>query len=345
MKKKPITILDIGEELNISASTVSRALADSSLVNSETKKKVVELAKKYNYQPNFTALSLQSNSTKTIGVLIPNVLHEFFGLVLRGVEDHCHSSGYSCIVYPTNEDPDREISGIKALMTGRVDGVLLSFRGKTNLHIKQLIERNIPLVFFDTADESFATHRVLIDDKKAGYLATKHLIEVGSKKIGFIGGSENINNQLRLEGYKQAVSEAGITIDPQLIVYSLDKSQDEMGLEDSEKLLSVKGIDGIFATTDMFAVGVLKNLKKINLKCPEDIAVIGFSNWAISRVYEPSLSTVEQPGYEMGIKAAELLIDQIKNPETPSDFKTVLIPTEVIVRTSTARGNNVAHST
>jgi LacI family transcriptional regulator len=338
MKKGTITIKDIAEELNVSPSTVSRALADNPLVKPSTREAIKKLAEKYNYQPNFTALSLRSNQTRTIGIVIPQIVHEFFGLVIRGIEDFCYSNGYSCIICSTHERFEREIIDTKTLLSGRVDGLLACISRTTTSvdHFMEFEKRNIPLVFFDRVVDSIASHKVIIDDELAAYDATKHLIDRGSKLIAYVGGPKNlIINQKRFEGYQKALDEAGIRINEDLIVHSQNEDF-EAGKKDSKIIFEFGGVDGVFATTDMLAIGVAKNIKEAGLKSPDDVAVVGFSNWSISSLYEPSISTVSQPGYEMGFKAAELLIEQIKHPEI-THFKTVVLQTELIERDSSKK--------
>ena len=339
MKKGTITIKDIAQELNISPSTVSRALADNPLVKPSTREAVKELAKKYKYQPNYTALSLRSNKTKTIGIIIPQLVHEFFALVIRGIEDYSYAKGYNVIISSTHENYDREVIDANALLTGRVDGLLACIsRTTTNYdHFKRFEERNIPLVFFDCICDEIDTDKVVIDDFNAGYAATKHLISAGSKKIAYVGGPINLLiNQNRFEGYKKALDDAGIPFDQKLIIHCKSGDFDD-GIQTSKRIIDHQEIDGLFAGTDMLGIGAMKNIKAKGLQIPHDVAVVGFSNWSISEIYEPSLSTIDQPGYEMGYKAAELLLNQIESPEVVTKFETIVLQTELIERESTRR--------
>jgi LacI family transcriptional regulator len=343
MKKGTVTIKDLAQELNISPSTVSRALADNPLVKPTTRKAVKELAKKYNYQPNFTALSLRSNKTKTLGIIIPQIVHEFFALVIRGIEDFAYAKGYNVIISSTQESYEREVIDANALLTGRVDGLLACISRTTDNydHFKQYEERNIPLVFFDCICDEINTYKVVIDDFTSGYTATKHLIDVGCKKIAYVGGPINlIINQERYRGYTQALKDADMTLDDKLIVHC--KSGDfHDGMKTSQEIIDNQIMDGLFAGTDMLAIGAIKNIKARGLNVPKDVAVVGFSNWSISEIYEPSLTTIDQPGYEMGYKAAELLIDKIENTNSEvdlkKDYETIVLQTELIVRESSSR--------
>lgn len=343
MKKGTVTIKDIAQELNISPSTVSRALADNPLVKPSTRQAVKELARKYKYQPNFTALSLRSNKTKTLGIIIPQIVHEFFALVIRGIEDYSYAKGYNVIISSSHENYDREVIDANALLTGRVDGLLACISRTTENydHFKRFEERNIPLVFFDCICDEINTYKVVIDDYNAGYTATRHLIEQGCKKIAYVGGPINLMiNQDRYRGYQDALREAKLELSDARVVHC--KSGDfEDGKKASLPIITNQQIDGLFAGTDMLAIGAIKNIKEKGLTVPQDVAVIGFSNWSISSIYEPSLSTIDQPGYEMGLKSAELLIERIENPDNDAsqqlDQNTIVLQTELIVRESSKR--------
>lgn len=338
IKKGPVTIKDIARELGISPSTVSRALADNPLVKSSTKAAVKELAVKYKYEPNYTALSLRSSKTKTFGIIIPQLVHEFFSLVIRGIEDFAYANGYNVIISSTHESYEREVIDAQVLLTGKVDGLLACISRNTNHfdHFKAYSERKIPLVFFDCICDEIDTHKVVIDDFNAGYVATRHLIDQNCKSIAYLGGPINLNiNQERFSGYKKALSESGLLLNEDHILHCQTGSFED-GKELSNQLFGNTPFDGLFAGTDMLAIGAMKNIKKHNLKIPEDVAVVGFSDWTISALYEPALTTIHQPGYEMGQKAAEMLISQINNLEN-TDFETVTLQTELIVRDSSKR--------
>lgn len=338
MKKGSVTIKDLAQELGISPSTVSRALADNPLVKISTRNTVKKLAKEYNYQPNFTALSLRNSKTKTLGIIIPQIVHEFFALVIRGIEDFAYSNGYNVIICSTHEMYEREVIDAKALLTGRVDGILacVSKETKNYDHFKEFEERSIPLVFFDCVCDEIETYKVVIDDHAAGYEATKHLIDQGSRNIAFIGGPKSLKiNQDRLAGYQKALQEAGIRMNESWMVHC-ETGDFNDGLKSTKGLFANDEIDGVFAATDMLAIGAIKNIKARGKSIPNDVAVVGFSNWSIGELFEPSLSTINQPGYEMGYKSAELLIDQITNPENES-FQTYKLQTDLVVRESSVR--------
>lgn len=338
MKKGSVTIKDLAQELGISPSTVSRALADNPLVKIATRNAVKKLAKEYNYQPNFTALSLRNSKTRTLGIIIPQIVHEFFALVIRGIEDFAYSNGYNVIICSTHEMYDREVSDAKALLTGRVDGLLACLSKETTNfdHFKEFDERSIPLVFFDCVCDDIDTHKVVIDDLEAGYVATKHLIEQGSRNLAFIGGPKSLKiNKYRYAGFEKAIKEASLSVNPNWIVHCTTGDYSD-GLNSTKSLFQNAEIDGVFAATDMLAIGAIKNIKIQNKRIPQDVAVVGFSNWSIAELFEPSLTTINQPGYEMGYKAAELLIQQIDDPDNKA-FETCTMKTDLVVRESSVR--------
>lgn len=333
-----ITITDIAKALKINPSTVSRALSDSSVVKSSTKKKIKEYAIKHNYQPNFAARSLQNKKTNTICILLPKVVvHEFFGKILLGVQREAQKHGYRCLILPTNYDLHQEINEIKNLLNGGTDGIIMSYQsdGTSDDYVHELIERKIPLVFVDIAPPNLEVSKVIIDDMHAGYMATKHLLEAGASQIACISGPRNVVNLQRVKGYQKAINESESNLNTDLIIFNEKIIEGEqLGMVRSEKLLKKYPLlDGVFATTDMLATGLIKVAKKQNLRVPEELKVIGFSNWAISMLYEPSISTVDQPGFEMGMKAAQLLFSKISATSKASE-ETVIVKTKVIRRES-----------
>lgn len=335
MKKGAITIKDIARELNISVSTVSRALADNPLVRPATREAVQELAQKYHYIPHFTALSLRSNKTQTLGIIIPELVHEFFALVIRGVEDVAYAEGYNVIISSSHESYEREVSETRALVNGRIDGLIACVSRETGDfdHFREITDRNLPLVFFDCICEEIAAPKVVIDDYDAGYQAVSHLIQQGRRHIAYVGGPINLLiNQARLAGYRQALQDACLTTRDEWVLHCSSGDYED-GRKKTESLIENQEIDGLFAATDLMAIGAMKNMKARGIRIPEDISVVGFSNWSISSLYEPALSTMSQPGYEMGRKAAELIIRQINAPEETCN-ETVILKSELIVRES-----------
>ncbi len=343
MKFAQVTIKDIARELGISPSTVSRALKDHPDISKDTKKAVNELADKLNYQPNIVALNLRQKKTNTIGVIIPEVVHFFFSTVISGIEDVAYSAGYNVILAQSNESYMRELAHVKALFNSRVDGMLLSLsRETTNFdHVESIISKGVPIVFYDRMYNSPTSSKVIVDDYAGAKEAVNHLVAQGCKRIAHIVGAPNLIISIdRLRGYKDALKENNIEIKDELIVHS-DSGTFEEGKKLTEKLLSSKiAIDAIFCNNDPLAMGAMVAIKEKGLKIPHDIAVVGFSNWFFGELMEPALTTIDQPGFEMGQEAARLLIRQIDS-KLKDDFDTVhetkILKTRLIIRESSMK--------
>lgn len=343
MKYNQVTIKDIARELGISPSTVSRALKDHPDISPDTKKAVNELAEKLNYQPNIVALSLRQSKTNTIGVIIPEIVHFFFSTIISGIEDVAYSAGYNVIITQSNESEAREILDMKALFNSRVDGMLMSVsRETTNFeHIESMLAKGVPIVFFDRVYNTDQASKIIVDDFTGAKDATLHLIEQGCKRIAHIEGPPNLDiSKQRLEGYKEALKENNIPFSKELVAICPSGSIEE-GKKATEKLLSLKNPpDAIFATNDPAAMGAMQAIKEKGLKMPKDIALVGFSNWFFSALMDPPLSSVDQPGFEMGQEAAKLLIRQIEKQDK-DDLEilpeTKVLKTRLIVRESSLR--------
>lgn len=337
--KRNITIKDIAKELGVAPSTVSRALKDHPEINVETKKKVHALAKEWNYEPNAIALSLRNQKTNTIGVILPEFVHFFFSTVISGVEDVAYSKGYQVFVTQSNEDYDKEVLDCKAMYNVRADGFLICPSKNTYQfdHIHALIDRSAPVVLFDRNVKELGCSYVSVDDVSGGYQATKHLIDKGCQSIGYIGGHENlVNVKDRYKGYLKALEENDLPLNEDLVVtvdYPVDSEQKVAQLQE----LIRKRPDGIFVHNDMVAIELLKEANEMGVKVPEELKVIGFSNWFFTRHTTPSLSTIEQRGYEIGREAALLLFDEILSNKQEHGFvepKHILVQPELIERDS-----------
>lgn len=337
MKSSQVTIKDIARALGISASTVSRALKDHPDISPKTKKAVKELAEQLHYEPNAIALSLRNSNTRTLGVLIPQIVHHFFSSVVSGVEDIAHKSGYTVIFAQSNEDCDKEKEIVQTLLSKRVDGVLASVsKTTTNFdHFHEIKNSSIPLVFYDRACNIPNTDRVIVDDYTGAYKVVSHLIEMGCKRIAHLATSQELHiGRNRRDGYIQALKDNGIEVDEEII---LRCDTDQHAQKCIPYLLSLqKKVDGIFAVNDLTAMTAMSIIKRSGYSIPEDIAVAGFSNSLYARMMDPPLTTVEQHGFKMGQKAATMLIERI---QTDEDIETRVeqIKTELIVRSSTQR--------
>jgi len=340
MKFNQITIKDIARELGISPSTVSRALKDHPDISVATKKAVNELADKLNYQPNTVALNLRQRKTNTIGVIIPEIVHFFFSTVISGIEDVAYEAGYNVILAQSNESVEREKSDIKALFNSRVDGLLLSIsRETTNFdHIESIISKGLPIVFYDRMYTNPNTSKVIVDDYVGAKEAVLHLIEQGYKRIAHLEAAPGLQIALdRRRGYVDALNENNIAVKETMIIECPNGSLED-GKKATKKLLSLASPpDAIFANNDLLAMGAMLAIKEKGLKIPGDIALMGFSNWFFSQLLDPPLSSVDQPGFEMGQEAARLLIRQIEMKDKDQlevQPETKILKTRLVIRES-----------
>ncbi len=334
--KRQVTIKDIAQKLGISVSTVSRALKDHPDISLKTRQAVQELAKLLGYKPNLIALKLKNSQTNTIGVIIPEIQHYFFSTILNGIEEVAYKNNYNVMVFQSNESYMREVLNTQTLLANRVDGVLASFSKNTHdfSHFQQLIENEIPLVFFDREHEDLPTDSVIVDDYSGAMNAVAHLIDRGCKRIAFYSAPQHLMiGKKRLEGYKAALKKNNIPFDPDL-VYSCDTFEESVKISRSV-LKKHNRPDGVFAVNDLTAIGVLKIAKQLGLKVPEDIKIVGFENSRTSRICEPELTTVDQFGFDLGKKATELLLKRIKQDAFDHEAEKQVVKTNLIIRDTT----------
>ncbi len=339
MKSGQVTIKDIAKELNISCSTVSRALKDFPGISPTTRKAVVELADKYNYRPNAIALSLRNQKTNVIGVVIPETVHFFFSTVISGIEDEAMKEGYNVMICQSNEQYEREADSIDALMGARVDGLLVSISRETSdlQHLEKVVKEGTPMVFFDRLVEGMNASSVIVDDYQGAYDAVEHLIEKGCRNIVHLSGPDNlIISRKRKEGYISALEDHEIPLNEDYIIECRHGEEAEAEKAMTHLLESGKAIDGVFANNDMAGLGAISAILKAGIRIPDEIAVVGFSNWRFSSLVNPSLSSISQPGYEMGREAARLILEEI-NAKEPGKRQVKILDTELIVRDSSNR--------
>jgi len=335
MKSNQVTIKDIARILGISVSTVSRALKDHPDISEETKVAVNELAVRLKYQPNAVALSLKHSRSNTIGVIIPEIVHYFFSSVISGIEDVAYDAGFTVILCQSNEKYDREVANARMLLSHRVDGILVSISKETTdfSHLKMLQEGNIPLVFFDRIVPEIAADQVIIDDEEAAFKATRHLTLAGRKRIAHFAGPQNLLiGRDRKNGYIRALKEAGLPVDPDLIV---EADSFEKALVAVNRLLESGNLpDGIFTTNDLTAIGAIQALKKNGISIPRQVAVVGFSDGHFSGITDPALTSVDQHGYEMGTIATQILLDRLLKHEEVYVPRTEILTAHLIIRGS-----------
>ena len=333
----PATIKDLARELKLSPSTISRALRDHPDISPKTKKRVVSLADKLDYHPNSIAQSLQTKKTKTIGVIVPEIKQPFFASVINGIEELAYAAGYTIIVCQSNETVDREVLVTRSLGSHRVAGLLVSLsRSTKNLdHFKLLQRRGVPIVFFDRVSNDIEASKVVVDDYKGAFDVVAHLIKSGYQRIAHLAGPKNLSiSKFRLKGYMDALRQENLPFDDSMVVYGgLD---DTDGIVGFQKLLRLQTLpDAIFAVNDPVATGAFVMIKEHGMKIPDDIALAGFSNTYMTSLLDPPLTTVEQPSYEIGKTAAQLLMEQINNNDDKFLPKFIVLKTNLIVRGST----------
>lgn len=342
MKFGAVTIKDIARELGISASAVSKALKDSYEISEKTKKLVLECAKKHNYQPNPMARSLKQGNSKVLGIIIPTIDNNFFSQVINGVESVAYSKGYNIIMTQTHESYEMEVSNTELLTIRAIDGLIISLSTGTKdiSHLKKLHDQGLPIVFFDRVSNEINTHKVIADNFRGAYDATKHLIGAGYKHIAHITSSANVSiTTERRQGYEQALGESGIPVKKHYIKHCQDGGKDiEEVRQALNELLSLPDKpDAIFTATDRITTTVLAQLHKMHLKIPGDIALLGFANTQLADILNPPLTQVLQPGFEMGKKATEMLIQLVESRYPVEEYETVVLPARLFPRESTKR--------
>ncbi len=330
----PSTIKDIAKALGVSTSTVSRALNDSPQINKETIKAVKVIAERLNYRRNSVAAGLRTNKTYSLGVVVPNIGIYFYSRVISGMQKAASKAGYQLLICQTDEKEENEIKYLESLSNGRVDGIMIALSQETSKynHVKQVMAE-MPVVLFDRTDTAIQTTRVDADDYNGALTATQHLIDGGAKTIAHLAGPKHMQNaKNRLNGYKEALRKNNIPVKNNLIEYcDFDVHNVEGALK---KILKANpDLDGVFAVNDDLGVETILVLKKMGFKIPDQIAVIGFGNYPVSKVVEPKLSTVSHHLFEIGERSVAYLLQLIKDQNTKIDHEP--LPSELIVREST----------
>lgn len=336
MKSQRVTIKDIARELGVSASTVSRAMKDHPDISPATKKLVNELVEKLKYRPNTVALSLRSRKTNKVALVVPEIVHHFFSSVISGIEEVALEEGYHVMIFQSHESYERELSIIQSLPSLQVDGLLVSI-SKTTLksgHFKELMDEGIPLVFFDRACEEVEADKVLADDFSGAFNAVEYLIKTGCKRIAHFGAPQHLQiSYQRKRGYISALEKHGIEPDERLMVKcdTLDEA-----LEITPRIMRLENPpDAIFTVNDLTASGVMKVLKQMRFRIPEDVSVIGFTDGMVAKVTDPPLSSVSQHGFKMGKKAMEMLLSRMNILEDDVPARLEILSTDLVLREST----------
>lgn len=339
--KSKITLKKIAKEFDVSISTVSKALKDSHEISEEVREKIKAFAAYYHYKPNSLALNLRNQKTKTIGLIIPEIVHHFFTKVISGIEHIANEKGYNVMICLSNESYEKEILNMDMLANGIVDGIIVSVAKETEEkrnynHFKELINNGIPLVLFDRVIDEINCNKVITDDVGGGYLACNHLINIGCKRIAILTTPDHVSVGVnRKKGYIKALLENNFPIDEDLVLKIDEKNNIENQIKNLFELTSPP--DGIFAVNEIYAATAIKVAHKKELKVPDDVAIMGFTNGLISDFTSPSLTTIAQHGFTMGEKSLELLLDEIDNQDAEYKCKTEVIKTDLILRNSTKK--------
>ena len=332
-----ITLKDIARELEVSISTVSKALKNSEEISRDTKEKVQAFAKLYNYKPNNIAISLKNKRTKNIGVVIPDIVHHFFTTVIRGIEKYANARGYNVIVCLSEESFDKEVINMEMLANGSIDGFIMSLSSETQQkgdynHLKEVTEQGIPVVLFDRITNEIDCDKVIIDDELGAYMATKTLIEQGRKKIALITTDDYLSvSKARTIGYRKAMAESEMGVDESKILTLSSMEMDEELIKDFFKSHDV---DAVLCVNEIFAVYSMRLAQEKGLKIPEDISFIGFTDGFLSKYANPSLTVVAQHGEKMGEISAQMLIDKVEGEKEEETFQTKILEPTLVVRDS-----------
>jgi LacI family transcriptional regulator len=334
--KKDITIYDIAKALSLSPATVSRGLKDHPAINIKTRKRIMDTAREMGYRSNSFASNLRMQKTNTIGIIVHELKSQFISSVLSGIEKVMTEAGYDLIIGHSSETYRKEAANAHNLFHKRVDGLIasLAFDTKDMDHFDPFVQKGIPIVFFDRVEEFPYGTRVIIDNVRAGYEATAHLAAQGCRRIGHITANLGRNVYAgRLKGYKQALADYGLPFDPNLLL--VNDLSETAALRSARQILNMKSRpDGVFATNDFFAALFLQTLKEGGLRVPEDIAIVGFNNDAISKITQPKLTTINYPGEEMGEQAARCLLENLTGVSSARSTDTIIIRSELIIRDS-----------
>ena len=341
-----LTLKKIARELDVSISTVSKALRDNPEISEDTRQKVQAFAKLYNYKPNNIALSLKNRKTHTIGVIIPEIVHHFFTTVISGIEKVANERGYNVIVGSSNESFTKEVINMEMLASGSIDGFVISVSKETQQkkdyhHVEETINQGMPVVMFDRFVKGMDCDMVIVDDVHGSRKAVSKLIDQGCRNIAILTTEDYLSvGNLRTTGYMNALATKGIRLNPEYIL----KLEDDVNLDENQELLEQKiydfvrsnpELDGIFAVNEKYAIIAMKAVSQINRTVPKDVKVIGFTDGVLSKYASPGLTTVSQHGRKMGEESARLLIDRLENDNLGPPYETVVVETEIIEREST----------
>lgn len=337
MKFSSLTIEDIAAALHISKSTVSRALANKHDVSQATREKVMAFAREHHYEPNPIAQGLQQRQTFSIGVLVPELKNNFFAQAIEGIDSIAYAKGYQTIIAQSYETVVREVESARHLASRSVDGLIISVSAETHhfQHLEVLHKRGLPIVFFDRVAPKFQTHQVMNDNRKGAFLATELLIKQGHRRIIHITNAPHLSiTQERIDGYKLALAKYDLTYDETLLYFCEDGAMniDEVAANLKQLLARKPSPDAVFSSGDRITTITYQILMEMGYRIPEEIAFVGFSNNTMVNLFHPSISFVRQPAYEMGVRAAELLLQLIESKKPAKKFEKWILEPQIINR-------------
>ncbi len=337
MKKRPISLKDLADELGISISTVSRALKDNPIISPKLTQKVKELAIARNYIPNPLAMGLLRQQTKMIGVIVPDLVTHFYSSIISGIEEVAKENGYYILIASSNESFEKEKEAVNNLLKTRVEGIIACISQETSSfeHFENLIHNEIPLVFFDRVAEMLKVPSVTVDGSEAAENVTRHFYDNGCRRIAYISGPEHLNiSKHRKKGYLKGLKMCGLDFNPELLVESNLNAEDAKLA--TQKLLGLKQIpDAIFGINDTVAFAAMKEIKKHKLRIPEDIALVGFTDEFHSTVVDPALTSVTHPTLQMGRESARLFFEQITKGTDIAEE--IILSTSLVIRESSVK--------
>jgi len=332
-----INIKIIAERLKLSTSTISRAFNGNPDINKDTRERILAFAKEHNFLPNHYASNLRDKKNKTLAVIVPEIVNDFFAQAINGIEEVSRKKGFYILLYRTDDIFEKEVSFINYLNNGKADGIIMSVSGESNDHnyIKKLEQKHIPVVFFDRVYEDVDVSKVTTNDYESSFEATEHLIAQGCRRIAYLVVNKNISiGKMRGQGYMDALAKHHLPFEDQLVI---DCSQDEKeNYTIIQNALKKAKPDGIFSSVERLALATYHVCNDMKIDVPKHLKIISFSSLHIASLLCPALSTVTQPAYEMGIKAAELLFEELENKETSLNKKHVVLKSKLFIRKSSS---------
>jgi LacI family transcriptional regulator len=332
-----INIKVLAKKLKLSTSTISRAFNGSHDINKDTRERILAFAREHNFLPNHYASNLRDKKSKTLAVIVPEIVNDFFAQAINGIEEVARKKGFYILLYRTDDVFEKEVSFVNYLNNGKADGIIMSVSGEANDHnyLKKLEQKNIPVVFFDRVYEDIDVSKVTTNDYESSFAATEHLIETGCRRIAYLVVNKSISiGKVRGQGYVDALAKHGIPFDDELVI---DCSQEEkINYSIIKNVLQVIKPDGIFSSVERLAFATYYVCNDLNISIPKDLKIISFSSLAIAPLLCPPLSTITQPAYEMGIKAATLLFDELENKNHVQVKKQLVLNSKLFIRKSSS---------